>query len=69
MVLGAQTLLANGGIMAPCGNCLVALAAQRHAVPFVVLVGLYKLSPLFPHDPSLTFNEFRVRPCLQHRPS
>ena len=63
VVLGAQSLLANGGIMAPGGAGLVALAAQRHAVPFVVLVGLYKLSPLFPHDPALTFNEFRVRPA------
>ena len=61
VVLGAESLLANGGIMAPSGNCLVALAAQRHAVPYVVLVGLYKLSPLFPHDPSLSFNEFKVR--------
>ena len=51
--------------MAPGGAGLVALAAQRHAVPFVVLVGLYKLSPLFPHDPALTFNEFRVRRRLR----
>jgi translation initiation factor eIF-2B subunit beta len=35
---------------------MVALAAKRHSVPFVVLVGLHKLSPLFPHDPDVTFN-------------
>ena len=33
-----------------------ALAAQQHSVPFVVLVGLHKLSPLFPHDPDLAYN-------------
>ena len=31
---------------------MVALAASRHAVPFVVLTGLHKLSPIFP-DPTL----------------
>ena len=59
--MGAHALLANGGVMAGCGAHLVAAAAKRHAVPFVVLVGLHKLSPLFPHDPSLTFNDFKAR--------
>ena len=58
--MGAHALLANGGVMAPCGAHLVALAAKRHSVPFVVLAGLHKLSPLFPHDPSVTFNDFKV---------
>jgi translation initiation factor eIF-2B subunit beta len=35
---------------------LVALAAKRHAVPFVVLVGLHKLSPHYPHQPDVAFN-------------
>lgn len=61
VLIGAQSLLANGGVMAPCGAHLVALAAKRHSVPFVVLAGLHKLSPLFPHDPSTTFNDFKVR--------
>eukprot|EP00882_Tetradesmus_deserticola_P026629 GHRQ01029391.1.p1 GENE.GHRQ01029391.1~~GHRQ01029391.1.p1 ORF type:complete len:112 (+),score=52.19 GHRQ01029391.1:179-514(+) len=38
---------------------MVALAAKRHSIPFVVLVGLHKLSPLFPHDPDVTFNDFQ----------
>lgn len=59
--MGAHALLANGGVMAPCGAHLVALAAKRHSVPFVVLAGLHKLSPLFPHDPSVTFNDFKVK--------
>ena len=46
--------------MAAVGSQVVALAAKRHAVPLVVLVGLYKLSPLFPHDPTVTFNDFKV---------
>ena len=45
--------------MAPVGTAVVAMAAKKHAVPFVVLVGLHKLSPLFPHDPDISFNEFR----------
>ena len=60
VLIGAHALLANGGVMAPCGAHLVALAAKRHSVPFVVLAGLHKLSPLFPHDPSVTFNDFKV---------
>lgn len=63
--MGAHAILANGGVMAPCGAHLVALAAKRHSVPFVVLAGLHKLSPLFPHDPSVTFNDFKVCPGAQ----
>lgn len=42
---------------------MVALAAKRHSVPFVVLVGLHKLSPLFPHDPDVTYNGERTCAC------
>ena len=103
VLVGAHTLLANGGIIAPAGTALVALAAKKHAVPLVVLVvsrhlartsmyaascahlvlqahgaqqqlhcvrqsiyvcllpvqGLHKLSPMFPHDPAVTFNDFK----------
>ena len=62
VLVGAHALLANGGVMTGVGCHLTALAAKRHAVPFVVLVGLHKLSPLFPHDPALTFNDFKVAP-------
>ncbi|KAK9845311.1 hypothetical protein WJX81_003121 [Elliptochloris bilobata] len=55
----AHALLANGGVMAAVGTHLVALAAKRYTVPFVVLAGLHKLSPLFPHDPAISFNEFK----------
>jgi translation initiation factor eIF-2B subunit beta len=56
VLVGAHAVLANGGVIAPAGVHLVALAAKRHSIPFVVLVGLHKLSPLFPHDPDVTFN-------------
>jgi translation initiation factor eIF-2B subunit beta len=56
VLVGAHAVLANGGVIAPAGVHLVALAAQRHSIPFVVLVGLHKLSPLFPHDPEVVFN-------------
>lgn len=37
-------MMANGGVIAPIGLNMVALAAQRHAVPFVVLAGSHKVS-------------------------
>lgn len=51
--------MANGGIIANAGTHAMALAAREHAVPFVVIVGLHKLSPLFPHNPYTTLNDFR----------
>jgi translation initiation factor eIF-2B subunit beta len=56
VLVGAHAVLANGGVICPCGINMVALAAHKHSVPFVVLVGLHKLSPLFPHDPDLVYN-------------
>ena len=56
VLVGAHAVLANGGIICPSGINMVALAARKHSVPFVVLVGLHKLSPLFPHDPDLAYN-------------
>lgn len=35
--------MANGGVIAPVGLNMVALAAKRHAVPFVVLAGTHKV--------------------------
>lgn len=60
VLVGAHAVLANGGVISPSGGHLVALAARRHSVPLVVLVGLHKLSPLFPHDPDVTFNGARA---------
>ena len=38
---------------------MVAQVAKRHAVPFVVLVGLHKLSPTFPQDPQLSLSDLQ----------
>ncbi|GIL87209.1 hypothetical protein Vretimale_14300 [Volvox reticuliferus] len=56
VLVGAHAVLANGGVVAPVGMHMVALSARRHSIPFVVLVGLHKLSPLFPTDPDLLYN-------------
>ena len=55
----AHAVLANGGAIAPAGIHMVAQAARQHSTPLVVLVGLHKLSPLFPHDPDLQYNDVR----------
>lgn len=43
VIVGAHAVMANGGVIAPVGMNMVALAAQRHAVPFVVLAGVHKV--------------------------
>eukprot|EP00210_Caulerpa_lentillifera_P008606 g8210.t1 len=57
--VGCHEILADGGIVAQSGIALVATAAKHHSVPFVVLVGTHKLSPLYPQNPSLTLNVFQ----------
>ena len=58
VVISAHALLADGGVMAPVGTSMLAAAAKKHNVPVVILAGIYKLSPNFPHEPGITFNEF-----------
>lgn len=59
VIVGAHAVMANGGVIAPVGLNMVALAAQRHAVPFVVLASSHKLCPLYPHNPEVLLNELR----------
>lgn len=59
VIVGAHAVMSNGGVIAPVGMNMVALAAQRHAVPFVVLAGIHKLCPLYPHNPEVLLNELR----------
>ncbi|KAF2323768.1 hypothetical protein GH714_036869 [Hevea brasiliensis] len=59
VIVGAHAFMANGGVIAPVGLNMVALAAQKHAVPFVVLAGSHKLCPLYPHNPEVLLNELR----------
>jgi len=57
VIVGTHAVMANGGLIAPCGLHAVALAAKRHSIPFVVAVSLYKLTPLYPAEQdSLSFN-------------
>ncbi|KAF5204403.1 Translation initiation factor eif-2b subunit beta [Thalictrum thalictroides] len=55
VIVGAHAIMANGGVIAPVGLNMVALAAQRHAVPFVVVAGSHKLCPLGGHNPSYMY--------------
>ncbi|KAG2538239.1 translation initiation factor eIF-2B subunit beta-like isoform X2 [Panicum virgatum] len=59
VIVGAHAVMANGGVIAPVGMNMVALAAQRHAVPFVVVAGSHKLCPLYPHNPEVLLNELK----------
>lgn len=43
MIVGAHAIMANGGVIAPVGMNMLALAAQRHGVPFVVVAGSHKV--------------------------
>eukprot|EP00898_Chlorokybus_atmophyticus_P002746 jgi/Chlat1/3472/Chrsp23S03674 len=57
VIATTHAVMANGGVIAPVGLHMVALAAKQHAVPFVILAGLHKLSPIYPHDPDTTLND------------
>ncbi|XP_039124578.1 translation initiation factor eIF-2B subunit beta isoform X1 [Dioscorea cayenensis subsp. rotundata] len=59
VIVGAHAIMANGGVIAPVGLNMVALAARRHAVPFVVVAGSHKLCPLYPHNPEVLLNDLR----------
>ncbi|KAL2461143.1 NagB/RpiA/CoA transferase-like superfamily protein [Abeliophyllum distichum] len=47
VIVGAHAVMANGGVIAPVGLNMVALAAQRHAVPFVVLAWGSQVLPCY----------------------
>lgn len=59
VVVGVHAVMANGGVIAPVGLNMVALAARKHAVPFVVVAGSHKLCPLYPHNPETLLNDMR----------
>ncbi|UZJ51243.1 hypothetical protein CBS101457_000563 [Exobasidium rhododendri] len=45
ILLGAHSILANGGLLACAGSRMVAEAARAHSTPTVVLAGVYKVCP------------------------
>ncbi|KAK2643720.1 hypothetical protein Ddye_018915 [Dipteronia dyeriana] len=57
VVLGVHAVMANGGVIAPVGSNMVALAAKKHAVPLVVVAGVHELCSLFPQNPEVSLNE------------
>jgi translation initiation factor eIF-2B subunit beta len=42
--------MANGGLVTYTGAHMMALAAQAHSIPFIVISGMYKLTPLYGFD-------------------
>lgn len=46
VIIGTHSVLANGGLRAACGSFTVALAAKHFSVPVIVLVPMFKLSPV-----------------------
>lgn len=58
VIIGCFSVMANGGILGPSGVHTLCLAAKHYSIPVVVVVGVYKISPLFAFDQD-TFNEHR----------
>ncbi|XP_070492713.1 translation initiation factor eIF2B subunit beta [Chironomus tepperi] len=47
VIIGTHSVLANGGLRAASGAFTVALAAKHFSVPVIVLVPMFKMSPVF----------------------
>lgn len=50
VILGARTIVANGGAVTDAGAAAIARAAKEQGNAVVVLAGVYKLSPVNPFD-------------------
>lgn len=50
VIIGASTVLANGGCISSSGVSLVCECAKEHRTPVLAVTGLYKLSPQYPFD-------------------
>ncbi|KAG8428214.1 GCD complex subunit gcd7 [Metarhizium acridum] len=50
VILGARTIVANGGAVTDAGAAAIARAAREQGNAVVVLAGVYKLSPVNPFD-------------------
>ncbi|XP_063704612.1 translation initiation factor eIF2B subunit beta [Culicoides brevitarsis] len=46
VIIGTHAVLANGGLRAAAGAYTIALAAKHYSVPVIVLVPMFKLSPV-----------------------
>lgn len=43
VIVGVHAVMANGGVIAPVGLHVLALAAKKHAVPFVVVASTHEV--------------------------
>lgn len=50
VVVGAESVLANGGMLASIGTRMLCVAAQHFAVPVLVATTTLKMSPYYPSD-------------------
>lgn len=46
VLVGAEGVVENGGIINKLGSYMVAIAAKEHAIPFYVAAESYKVRPL-----------------------
>lgn len=58
VICPAHAVLANGGLIADAGLNMVVLSASQNSVPVICLTGMFKLTPLFPHEGQDTLNDF-----------
>uniref|UniRef100_A0A672GKG0 Translation initiation factor eIF2B subunit beta n=1 Tax=Salarias fasciatus TaxID=181472 RepID=A0A672GKG0_SALFA len=54
VIIGTQTVLANGGLRAVNGTHTLALAAKHHSTPLIVCAPMFKLSPQVRKHPALS---------------
>jgi translation initiation factor eIF-2B subunit beta len=66
-ILGAHAILSNGSIVAVAGTKTIAEAARVHHVPVLVLAGTYKLSPIYPHNPSIFVQYGNVEEVIKYQ--
>ncbi|KAK9182961.1 hypothetical protein WN944_026109 [Citrus x changshan-huyou] len=59
VIVGVHAVMANGGVIAPVGLHVLALAAKKHDVPFVVVASTHELCSLYPHNLEVLLNEMR----------
>uniref|UniRef100_A0A8C5B515 Translation initiation factor eIF2B subunit beta n=1 Tax=Gadus morhua TaxID=8049 RepID=A0A8C5B515_GADMO len=67
VIIGTQTVLANGGLRAVNGTHTLALAAKHHSTPLIVCAPMFKLSPqvpYFPFSPSHSYEQRSVTHSL-----
>lgn len=51
VIISANAIMANGGLIASAGAFQICLAAREHSIPVIVVSAMYKLTPLYPFDP------------------